>query len=144
MFAHRNYTTLEYELCRQDLITLKLTDFPDQSETMQLDNFFYLLLICILRKWSITVFTSIFHILCSLRFKKSGFPGNLHCFASTGCFSLPSPWHLRHSATSMAQTELRSLVPLPATAADFQLAAEPVTKGLELWSLTLPSWWKHN
>lgn len=136
MFAHRNYT-VEYKLCQQDLITLKLTELPKQIETIKLDNFFYLFWVCILRKWSITLFMSIFHILCSFRFKKSGFPGNIHCFASTGCFSLPSPWHLRHTVTRTAQPKLRSLVPLPTTAADLQLAVEPITKGPGLWSLTL-------
>lgn len=41
MFAHRNYT-LEYKLCQQVLITLKLTELPKQIETIKLDNFFYL------------------------------------------------------------------------------------------------------
>lgn len=53
---------------------------------------------------------SILHILCSLRVKNPGFPGNLHCFASTGCCSLPSPWHLRYSTASRAGTEQNSLV----------------------------------
>lgn len=53
---------------------------------------------------------SIFHIPCSLRVKNPSFPGNLHCFASTGCCRLPSPWHLRYSTASMAGTERHSLV----------------------------------
>lgn len=56
---------------------------------------------------------SIFHIPCSLRVKNPGFPGNLHCFASTGCCRLPLPWHLRYSTASMAGTERHSLVLLP-------------------------------
>lgn len=133
-------------ICRQeDLIMLKLTEFPDQIGTIKLDNFFtYLFCVCILRKWSITAFMSIFYSLRSFRFKKSGFLGNLHCFASTGCFRLPSPWHLQCCVTSTAQTALRLRVLLPATAADLQLALKPITKEPGLWSLTLPSWWKPN
>lgn len=83
----KKYATLEYKLCWQDFITLELAEFPEQTKTIKPDNFF-LFWVCILRKWSIAIFMSIFHILCSLRVKNPGFPGNLHCFASTGCFSL--------------------------------------------------------